>query len=91
MGYLLCWGGMVGDSCPEGNLYDEVDISTEPTECREELLWDILDYGTYSLIVDGEDEFGAVLWGVECTGLLVDSYEPYSNEFICQVFMTFTP
>ncbi|MFH1435234.1 MAG: hypothetical protein ABIJ56_05925, partial [Pseudomonadota bacterium] len=70
---------------------DEVDIDTDPADCREQLDWAILDYGTYTLIVDGEDGFGAVLWGVECEDLAVNSYEPNSNEFICGVFMTYTP
>ncbi len=88
MGYLLCYDGA---ACEGDYLYDEVDIDTDPADCREQLDWDILDYGTYTLIVDGEDVFSAVLWGLECMDLTVNSYEPNSNEFTCQVYLTFTP
>ncbi|MFH1437563.1 MAG: hypothetical protein ABIJ56_17785 [Pseudomonadota bacterium] len=91
MGYLLCMGELDGGECPAGSLYDEVDIDTAPVECRENLTWDLLDFGTFTLVVDGEDEIGTTLWGLECLDLLVDEFDPGSNEYICQVQMTQTP
>jgi hypothetical protein len=91
MGYLLCWGYMTPAGCPMGNLYDEVDIDMDPVTCRSELVWDITDFGAYSLVVDGEDAAGATAWGMECRDLVVDSMEPGSNRFICLVLMTSSP
>jgi hypothetical protein len=91
MGYLLCWGSLTGDTCPAGNLYDEVDIDVDPITCRTDIRWDITDFGTYTLVIDGEDAAGTTLWGFECQDLIVDSEEPLSNEFICLVAMTVTP
>jgi hypothetical protein len=91
MGYLLCWGPLSGTECPEGNLYDEVEIDTAPESCVTELDWDITDFGTYTLVVDGEDAAGTTMWGFECQDLEVDSMEPSSNQFICQVLMTASP
>jgi hypothetical protein len=92
IGYLLCWGPLVSGGCADaGSLYDEVDIDTDPATCQEDLAWDIIDFGTYTLVVDGEDAAGTTTWGYECQDLLVDSVEPSSNEFICQVEMTASP
>jgi len=91
MGYLLCWGAITAGSCPYGNLYDEIDIDVDPAACRNELVWDITDFGAYTLILDGEDVAGTSVWGMECRDLVVDSMEPYSNRFICQVLMTSSP
>ena len=84
-------GELDGGECPLGSLYDEVDIDISPIECRESLAWDLLDFGTYTLVVDGEDELGTTLWGLEGLDLVVDEFEPGSNEFICRVYMTETP
>jgi len=91
MGYLLCWGPLSAGSCPSGMLYDEIEIDVSPIDCRTELAWDIIDYGTYTLVLDGEDAAGATVWGSECQDLVVDSMEPSSNEFTCQVLMTSSP
>jgi hypothetical protein len=91
LGYLLCWGSLSGGNCPEGMLYDEVNIDVEPATCTTDLRWDITDFGTYTLVIDGEDAAGTTLWGFECQDLIVDDEEPESNEFICQVLMTVTP
>ena len=91
MGYLLCWGSLSGSECPEGYLYDEVDIDVDPITCRTDIRWDVTDFGTYTLVIDGEDTAGTTLWGFECQDLIVDSEEPLSNEFICLVAMTVTP
>ncbi|MFH1437562.1 MAG: hypothetical protein ABIJ56_17780 [Pseudomonadota bacterium] len=84
MGYLLCYEGA---ACEGDYLYDEVDIDVNPADCAEQLDWDILDFGTYILTIDG-DSAGTTVWGYTCEDLVVDSYQPNSNEFICQVVMT---
>jgi len=91
MGYLLCWGNLSGGQCPQGNLYDEVDIATNPITCQSSLKWDIIDFGTYVLVLDGEDSSGTTLWGAQCEGLVVDEKEPNSNNFECKVEMTQSP
>ena len=91
MGYLLCWGELQGGTCPAGNIYDVVDIDTAPVACEENLSWDILDFGNYTLVIDGEDASHRTLWGAECQGLIVDSVEPDSNNFLCRVLMTVSP
>lgn len=89
MGYLLCEGAQTGDdTCDTGTLYDEVDIDTNPGDCTSRLDWDIIDFGTYTLVIDGEDASGSTLWGSSCEELVVDSMIPSSNEFTCQVLMT---
>ena len=88
MGYLLCYDGA---ACEGDYLYDEVDIDVNPADCAAQLDWDILDWATYTLIIDGEDDMAVTVWGYECPDLVVDSYEPNSNEFICQVLMTVSP
>jgi len=91
LGYLLCWGSLTAGACPDGYLYDEVDIETAPASCVSDLAWDITDFGTYTLVIDGEDAAGTTMWGFECQDLVVDSMEPSSNQFICRVLMTASP
>jgi hypothetical protein len=91
MGYLLCWGPLSGGRCPEGMLYDEVDIGMDPARCLSELVWEVTDFGAYTLLIDGEDIMGITIWGMECQDLVVDSFEPSSNAFVCQVYMTASP
>jgi hypothetical protein len=87
MGYLLCRDGLVGGECPPASLYDIVDIDVTPVACRALMSWDILDFGTYELVVDGRDEGGETAWGATCPGLVIDGHEPGSNAFDCRVPM----
>jgi hypothetical protein len=70
---------------------DEVNIDADPATCRNDLAWDILDFGTYTLVLDGEDALGTTLWGSECQDLSVTRSEPGENRFDCTVLMTATP
>ena len=83
IGYLL--------RASDGTIVDSVDIDTAPLDCAETLTWDVLDYGTYELVMDGADAAATMLWGATCMDLVVDYYETGSNEFTCNIAMTQTP
>jgi hypothetical protein len=75
----------------DGSIVDSVDIDTAPLDCAQALRWDVLDYGTYELVVDGEDAGATAIWGATCADLVVDDYETESNEFTCNIAMTQSP
>jgi len=80
IGYLL--------KSEDGTVYDVADIDEAPLDCANYLYWYVVDFGTYELVIEGEDETGGAIWGSTCPDLLIDSYEEGSNEFTCRVEMT---
>jgi len=84
VGYLL--------KASNGDTYgDPVNIATDPTTCEVTYTWDIVDFDTYLLIVDGANTAGTVEWHGECPNLLVDNWALDSNAFTCQIAMTKSP
>jgi hypothetical protein len=85
VGYVLCRGGLEGETCPASGLYDLVNIDVSPLSCGPGLSWDLLDFGLYDLIIDGRDEAGGLEWHGLCLALSVDEPEPGGNSFECRI------
>lgn len=66
---------------------EQVDIDESPVSCQEYLEFDLLPYGNYTISITGQDISGSISWEGICSFLVVDSYEPSSNLFTCEIGM----